>query len=49
MMHRGEAFDKIARILDLPQPGGPAVERAAADGDPRPICVPASVAGPARL
>ena len=36
----GEAFDKIARILDLPQPGGPAVERAAADGDPRRFAFP---------
>ena len=31
----GEAFDKSARLLGLPQPGGPSVERAAADGDPR--------------
>jgi len=30
----GEAFDKTARILGLPQPGGPAVEREAASGDP---------------
>lgn len=30
----GEAFDKVARLLGLPQPGGPAVERAAANGDP---------------
>ena len=30
----GEAFDKVARLLALPQPGGPAVERAAASGDP---------------
>ncbi len=30
----GEAFDKTARLLGLPQPGGPSVERAAADGDP---------------
>ncbi|WP_433235922.1 tRNA (adenosine(37)-N6)-threonylcarbamoyltransferase complex transferase subunit TsaD [Actinomadura nitritigenes] len=28
----GEAFDKVARILDLGYPGGPAVERAARDG-----------------
>jgi N6-L-threonylcarbamoyladenine synthase len=31
----GEAFDKVAKILGLPQPGGPQVERAAAAGDPR--------------
>ena len=30
----GEAFDKTARLLGLPQPGGPAVEREAAFGDP---------------
>ena len=30
----GEAFDKVARLLGLPQPGGPAVEREAAAGDP---------------
>ena len=30
----GEAFDKGARLLDLPYPGGPALERLAADGDP---------------
>jgi tRNA N6-adenosine threonylcarbamoyltransferase len=30
----GEAFDKTARLLGLPQPGGPEVERAAATGDP---------------
>ena len=30
----GEAFDKSARLLGLPQPGGPAIERAARDGDP---------------
>jgi N6-L-threonylcarbamoyladenine synthase len=30
----GEAFDKVARLLGLPQPGGPEVERAAAFGDP---------------
>lgn len=29
----GEAFDKTARILRLGYPGGPAIERAAADGD----------------
>ncbi len=30
----GEAFDKAARLLGLPQPGGPSVERAAKAGDP---------------
>jgi N6-L-threonylcarbamoyladenine synthase len=30
----GEAFDKTAKLLGLGQPGGPAVERSARDGDP---------------
>ncbi|WP_306131311.1 tRNA (adenosine(37)-N6)-threonylcarbamoyltransferase complex transferase subunit TsaD [Roseivivax marinus] len=36
----GEAFDKVARILGLPQPGGPSVEAAAADGDPARFAFP---------
>jgi len=31
----GEAFDKVASLLGLSYPGGPAIERAAADGDPK--------------
>ncbi len=31
----GEAFDKVAAILGLDYPGGPSIERAARDGDPR--------------
>lgn len=31
----GEAFDKTARLLGLPQPGGPAVEAEARSGDPK--------------
>jgi N6-L-threonylcarbamoyladenine synthase len=30
----GEAFDKVARLLGLPYPGGPAIEKAAREGDP---------------
>ncbi len=30
----GEAFDKVARLLGLPQPGGPSVEAGARKGDP---------------
>ncbi len=30
----GEAFDKVAKLLGLPYPGGPAIEAAARDGDP---------------
>ena len=33
----GEAFDKVARLLDLGFPGGPAIERAAQGGNPRAI------------
>ncbi len=31
----GEAFDKVARLLDLPYPGGPSIEKAAQKGNPR--------------
>jgi N6-L-threonylcarbamoyladenine synthase len=31
----GEAFDKAAKLLGLAYPGGPAIERAAREGDPR--------------
>ena len=31
----GEAFDKTARLLALPQPGGPSVEAEALEGDPK--------------
>jgi N6-L-threonylcarbamoyladenine synthase len=30
----GEAFDKVARLLGLPYPGGPSIEKAAQSGDP---------------
>jgi N6-L-threonylcarbamoyladenine synthase len=30
----GEAFDKVARLLGLPYPGGPSIEKAAEAGDP---------------
>lgn len=36
----GEAFDKIARILGLPQPGGPAVEAEAKSGNPKRFALP---------
>ena len=36
----GEAFDKVARVLDLPYPGGPHIDRAAAEGDPKAIRFP---------
>lgn len=30
----GEAFDKVARLLGLPYPGGPSIQKAAEEGDP---------------
>jgi N6-L-threonylcarbamoyladenine synthase len=36
----GEAFDKGARILGLPFPGGPAIDALAAQGDPRAVRFP---------
>jgi N6-L-threonylcarbamoyladenine synthase len=36
----GEAFDKTAKLLGLPQPGGPQVERAADNGDPQRFALP---------
>ena len=30
----GEAFDKVGKLLELPYPGGPHIERIALDGDP---------------
>ena len=30
----GEAFDKVAKLLDLPYPGGPHIEKLALEGDP---------------
>jgi N6-L-threonylcarbamoyladenine synthase len=42
----GEAFDKGARLLDLPYPGGPALERLAADGDPHSFDFPIAAGVP---
>ncbi len=36
----GEAFDKVARVLGLPFPGGPPIDRAAREGDPAAIPFP---------
>ena len=41
----GEAFDKVAKMLGLPYPGGPEVERAAANGDPRRFSLPRPLLG----
>lgn len=39
----GEAFDKVARLLGLPFPGGPHIDRAAQDGVPDAIVFPRSM------
>jgi len=36
----GEAFDKVAKLLDLGYPGGPAVSRKASQGDPEAFAFP---------
>ena len=36
----GEAFDKVAKLLGLGFPGGPAIQRAAEQGDPRAVAFP---------
>ena len=41
----GEAFDKTAKLLGLPFPGGPAVEAAARDGDPARFALPRPLIG----
>src|SRR3954469_19546259 len=41
----GEAFDKVAKMLGLPYPGGPEVERAAAGGDPKRFSFPRPMLG----
>ncbi|MDA5194477.1 tRNA (adenosine(37)-N6)-threonylcarbamoyltransferase complex transferase subunit TsaD [Govanella unica] len=41
----GEAFDKTAKILGLDYPGGPAVERAARDGNPKRFALPRPMKG----
>jgi N6-L-threonylcarbamoyladenine synthase len=41
----GEAFDKVGRVLGLSYPGGPAIEREAADGDPEAVPFPRSWLG----
>lgn len=41
----GEAFDKTAKLLGLPMPGGPAVEAAAQKGDPKRFKLPRPMLG----
>jgi N6-L-threonylcarbamoyladenine synthase len=42
----GEAFDKVARLLGLPFPGGPPIDRAARDGDRDAVRFPRGLTGP---
>lgn len=39
----GEAFDKVGRVLDLPYPGGPAIDRASARGNANAFRFPRAV------
>lgn len=41
----GEAFDKVAKLLGLPWPGGPALERLAAAGNPAAFAFPRPMLG----
>lgn len=36
----GEAFDKVGKMLGLPYPGGPEIDRLAAEGDRKPFLSP---------
>lgn len=45
----GEAFDKVARLLGLPYPGGPEIDRAAATGNPEAIAFPRGLTKPKDL
>jgi N6-L-threonylcarbamoyladenine synthase len=36
----GEAYDKVARVLDIPYPGGPGIDKLAKEGDPQAIDFP---------
>lgn len=41
----GEAFDKAAKLLGLPYPGGPAIEELAQQGDPHAVPLPRPLVG----
>ena len=45
----GEAFDKVATILNLPYPGGPAIEKISKEGNPKAIQFPRSLLNPKSL
>ena len=41
----GEAFDKVARLLSLPYPGGPSIQKVSVIGDPKAFTFPTSATG----
>jgi N6-L-threonylcarbamoyladenine synthase len=45
----GEAFDKAAKLLGLPYPGGPAIEALAKNGNPRAVPLPRPLVGSGEL
>ncbi|WP_026422446.1 tRNA (adenosine(37)-N6)-threonylcarbamoyltransferase complex transferase subunit TsaD [Actinokineospora inagensis] len=42
----GEAYDKVARVIGLPYPGGPPIDKAAQRGNPCAIAFPRGLTGP---
>lgn len=45
----GESFDKVARLLNLSYPGGPSIQKAAEQGDPRAVRFPRGLANSQEL
>ena len=45
----GEAYDKVARLLGMPFPGGPPIDKAAREGDPGAIAFPRGLTAPRDL
>ncbi|MDR1768533.1 MAG: tRNA (adenosine(37)-N6)-threonylcarbamoyltransferase complex transferase subunit TsaD [Propionibacteriaceae bacterium] len=45
----GEAYDKVARVLGLAYPGGPAIDKAAVGGDPKAVAFPRALTVPKDL
>lgn len=45
----GESFDKVARLLGLPYPGGPSIQKAAETGDPHAIRFPRALSNSGEL
>ena len=45
----GESFDKVARLLGLPYPGGPSIQKAAEKGDPHAVRFPRGLSNSGEL